>query len=71
MAFLSKTDIAISKVHSNGRVIIPSDVRKKLDIEDGDKVLWFWLGIDQQLCLEKVKTVEKDKPRGRYTPTER
>ena len=65
MAYLSKTAISIAKVHSNGRIIIPSDVRKRMGIEDGDRVLWFWSGIDERLCLEKV---EQAKPRGRYTP---
>jgi len=64
MAFLSKTDIDIAKVHSSGRVVIPSDVRKRLGIEDGDKVRWFWLGPNQELCLEKV---EQGKPEPRYT----
>ena len=62
MADLPKTDIDIAKVHSNGRIVIPSEVRKKLGIEDGDKVLWFWIGVDQ-LCLEKVEQV---KPKARY-----
>ena len=63
MAFLSKTDIDIVKVHSNGRVIIPSDVRRRLGIADGDRVRWVWLGPDQHLCLEKV---EQGKPSPRY-----
>jgi len=40
MAISEKTDIAINKVHSNGRVQIPAEVREKLGIEDGDKIKW-------------------------------
>jgi len=30
----------IAKVTSNGQITIPSDIRKKLNIKDGDKVIF-------------------------------
>ena len=62
MADLPKTELDVAKVHSNGRIVIPSDVRKTLGIKDGDKMLWF-KNIYDQLCLEKI---EAGKPKGRY-----
>lgn len=33
-------EVAITEVHSNGRVQIPADIRLDLEIVDGDKILW-------------------------------
>jgi len=32
--------IGVSKVHGNGRIHIPVEVRKKLNISDGDKIVF-------------------------------
>jgi len=61
MVYLSKTEIDISRVHSNGRLVIPSEIRKDLGVGDGDKILWFRNGYGQ-LCVEKVT----EKPKTRF-----
>ena len=58
-----KTVIDITKVHSNGRVQIPVEVRKDLELSDGDKVCWLQ---DSQGRVFIEKLGEKRK-RGRYT----
>jgi hypothetical protein len=35
-----ETIIAISKVFQYGKTTIPKEVRLKLDVQDGDKILW-------------------------------
>lgn len=62
-----KSVMDITKVHSNGRVQIPIDVRKELGLSDGDKVCWFQ---DSQgrVFIEKLGA---EIIRGRYTVTER
>ena len=35
-----ETIIAISKVFQYGKTTIPKEVRMKLDVRDGDKILW-------------------------------
>jgi AbrB family looped-hinge helix DNA binding protein len=44
----------ISRVTSKGQVTIPSEVRKALDIEQGDDLL-FELGADQTAYLRVIK----------------
>ena len=61
-----KVGINITKVHSNGRVQIPIEIRKELELSDGDKVYWFQ---DSQGRVFIEKLGEKRK-RGRYTVTE-
>lgn len=58
-----KLGINITKVHSNGRVQIPIEIRKELELSDGDKVYWFQ---DSQGRVFIEKLGEKRK-KGRYT----
>ena len=52
MSISDKTEIDITKIHSNGRVQIPIEVRRQLNISDGDKIIWFKeLG---RIYIEKV-----------------
>lgn len=46
------------KVHENGRVVIPADIRRLLDIEEGDEVL-FSLEGDDRIVLRKVESDEE------------
>ncbi len=32
--------IAVSKVFQRGKTVLPSEVRKLLNIKDGDKIVW-------------------------------
>ena len=45
--------LAIRRIFSRGRVQIPSEVRKSLDVKDGDDVYWF-RNRDGDYCLAKV-----------------
>jgi AbrB family looped-hinge helix DNA binding protein len=45
--------IAISRVHSNGRVQVPKEVRVRLNLEDGDKVA-FIEGEDGRIYIDKL-----------------
>lgn len=61
-----KSGINITKVHSNGRVQIPIEIRKDMGLSDGDKVYWFQDSLGR-VFIEKLgaKIVK-----GRYTITE-
>jgi len=61
MSGLPKTELDVVRVHSNGRIVIPVDVRKMLGIKDGDKVLLF-RNLYNQVCLEKIR----EGPRGKF-----
>ena len=61
-----KLGINITKVHSNGRVQIPIEIRKELELSDGDKVYWFQDSQDR-VFIEKLGEKRKT---GRYTVTE-
>jgi len=61
-----KLVIDITKVHSNGRTQIPSEIREKKGLSDGDKVRWFQDSLGHT-CIEKVGAEIK---KGRYTITE-
>lgn len=43
---------ALSKVYQKGKTQIPSEVRRKLSIIDGDKILW--LIKDGNLVIERA-----------------
>jgi len=60
-----KSVIDITKVHSNGRVQIPVEIRKDMELSDGDKVRWFQ-NSQGHFCIEKLGA---EKGRGRYTVT--
>jgi len=62
-AMSDKTVINITKVHSNGRVQIPIEIRKELKLSDGDKVYWFQDSQDR-VFIEKLGAERK---KGRYT----
>ena len=53
----------LAKVTSNGQITIPADIRRRLDIKDGDKVL-FLVSDDGVLMLNSsmvaLKQLQKD-----------
>lgn len=61
MANADQVDIAIMRVHSHGRVVIPSEVRNASGIKDGDKVRWY-RNDRGELCIECVgfKSIRKN-----------
>ena len=61
--------IATVKVHGKGRVQIPKEVRKILNVEDGDRV-YFVQNSSRKIFLEKAPILKKKEP-GKYTVTER
>jgi len=46
-------EIDITKVYGGGRSQIPIEVRKALDIKDGDKIKWIKIG--ERYAIEKLK----------------
>lgn len=48
--------VAISKVHGNGRVHLPVDIRERLDVRDGDKIYFILDG--DRIVIEKCRVVE-------------
>jgi AbrB family looped-hinge helix DNA binding protein len=34
------TVIDVCRVHSDGRITIPREIRRELELSDGDKVVW-------------------------------
>ena len=61
-----KSVIDITKVHSNGRVQIPVEIRKDMELSDGDKVCWF----QDSLGYVYIEKLGAEKKIGRYTITE-
>ena len=39
---MREKEIAITSVFQKGKVTIPQQIRKKLEIHDGDKVIWIF-----------------------------
>ncbi|MBA7493686.1 hypothetical protein ES702_04248 [subsurface metagenome] len=54
--------IEVSKLFQKGKTQVPEEVRKMLDVVDGDKLVWI-AGADDKII------VEGSKRRGRYQPT--
>jgi AbrB family looped-hinge helix DNA binding protein len=64
-----RTEIGISKIHSNGRVQVPKEVRTKMDLNDGNKVIWYINRLGD-VCIRK--TITREAPKGiRYPEPER
>jgi AbrB family looped-hinge helix DNA binding protein len=61
-----ETIIAISRVHSNGRVQVPKEIRVRLNLEDGDKVV-FIEGEDGRIYIDKLIPKRKAKVLGGTT----
>jgi len=38
--FKDEVNVAISKIFDRGKTVIPSEIRKKLGVTDGDKLVW-------------------------------
>ena len=62
--------MSISRVTSKGQVTIPSDVRKALNIEQGDDLL-FEVASDQAARLRVVKRQRLSDLQGALRPTRR
>lgn len=56
--------IGLANVHGYGKVVIPSDVRKYLNIDDGDKV-GFFKEADGRIYIENMNP----KKTGKYQVT--
>ena len=54
-------EVGITAVYGNGSVQIPSEIRKALEISDGDKILWIRKGL-HEYTFRKVGYVPKFKP---------
>ena len=48
------TVLSISKVFQRGKVVIPKEVRERLKIKDGDRILWY-LNELGEVCVKKVE----------------
>jgi len=57
---IPENEIAISIVFGGGRVVIPSEIRKMLNIKDGDRVVWIFKRGD--IIMRKVGVRLKLKP---------
>ena len=60
-----KSGINITKVHSNGRVQIPIEIREELELSDGDKIYWFQ-DSEGRVFIEKLGA-KRERKKGRYT----
>jgi len=54
----------VAKVHGKGKVQIPSETRKRLNVKDGDRV-YFILDPEGRIILEKAPSMET-KRLGKY-----
>lgn len=52
------TLIDVMKVHGHGRVVIPQEVREKMEIKDGDKVA-FYRNFEGEHFIVKVTEAKK------------
>jgi AbrB family looped-hinge helix DNA binding protein len=46
--------LGVSKVHNKGKVTLPKEVRKKLEVEDGDLV-YFYVDERGRIVVEKSR----------------
>lgn len=48
---------AVLSIDSRGQIVIPKEVRKRANIQDGDKLaLVSWLNNDEVCCLALIRT---------------
>lgn len=48
---------AVLSIDSRGQIVIPKEVRKRANIEDGDKLaLVSWMNRDEVCCLALIRT---------------
>jgi len=57
---VDEVDVAVSKIFDRGKTTIPSTVRKKLGVRDGDKLLWIE-GSDGKIYVKGVSATKKEK----------
>lgn len=50
--------LGFSKVFSNGKIVIPRDIQKRLEIEDGHYVLW--IKDDSRIYLQSSRLKFED-----------
>lgn len=54
-------EVGITEVHGNGRIQLPAEIRKNLEIADGDKILWIRTG-SSEYTFRKVGYKSPFKP---------
>ena len=47
-------EVQISRVYGEGRTTIPKEIRERLKITDGDKLLWY-INEKGEVCVKKVE----------------
>ena len=52
-------EVDITKVYGGGRTQIPSEIRRELNINDGDKIKW--MKINGMIVIEKLRKSDKNK----------
>jgi len=62
---VDEVDVAISKIFDRGKTTVPSAVRRKLGVRDGDKLLWIE-DSDGKIYVKGVSATKKEK---RFTVT--
>lgn len=46
-------EVQITKVYGDGKTTIPLEIRQRLGISDGDRVLWY-INEKGEVCIKKV-----------------
>jgi len=56
--------VAVRKITSNGRIQIPSEIRRELGLTDGDSVLWI-RSVDGKFYIKPQKFIHRFVVEGR------
>jgi len=59
------SEIAVSKIFDRGKTVVPVEVRKVLNVIDGDRLVWIIETATNRIYIKGSKT-----PRGKYKVTE-
>jgi bifunctional DNA-binding transcriptional regulator/antitoxin component of YhaV-PrlF toxin-antitoxin module len=60
------SEIAVSKIFDRGKTVVPAEVRKALNVVDGDRLVWIMEAVTKRIYIKPSKTL-----RGKYEVTER
>jgi bifunctional DNA-binding transcriptional regulator/antitoxin component of YhaV-PrlF toxin-antitoxin module len=58
------SEIAVSKIFDRGKTVVPAEVRKALNVVDGDRLVWIMEPATKRIYIKPSKT-----PRGKYQVT--
>lgn len=53
-----KIEVAVSRVFGRGKTTVPRDVRERLGLRDGDRILWY-INDRDEVCVARIPRREE------------